>query len=675
MLYSVFSVNKPLYLFLRNAMYNFSNSLVLFVVFSLCFIPLSAQQHIVPDQFTSIQAAIDASAFGDTIMVRAGSYHEYLVLREGVVLRAEGEDDGQWNRALRTIIHSEGLRDDSGEITPVVNCADFAVIDGFTLTGMDTVNHHLPGHSHAVQNRGTSATVMNCIVHSNGSTGIGSHDKDGRQANPMIIHNRVYRNFGIGIGFNHTSQGLAINNEVFENREVGIGIQNGASPLISDNQVSRNGWNGISAREGAWPELVRNTVFHNGADPTGENVPEGTGAGIGLDSTGWVARPGEVPGRMIVSENTVHDNPSGGIMSRNLSKFDALNNTCYDNTNFQISVTENSEALIEGNIVSTIDSTVQAGGIVIARGAQATLTDNIIRDLATAGIAVTDDATLTASHNTILSCTGSGIHVNGNKSEALLQENSISYCAGPAVIVEEGTVDVRFHTLRENGSGTIFHPAATVRFINNTVVAPSGAAGRGIAVNGRSGSTCYNNIVVGYAVGFFLEENPVIDYNCTTGNQGYNGPPGTGGAGAITADPLFTDPAQGNFTLLASSPCIDAGNPDPNYNDPDGSRNDMGAYPFEGTVAVHAPAIPAKASLVAYPSITDGRVEVVFCGQHETGVTRLVQLYSVTGVLLRTVEMTDGHSSLDLHAMPDGLYFLRILTADGPLSTKVQVLH
>ncbi|MFZ1729337.1 MAG: right-handed parallel beta-helix repeat-containing protein [Bacteroidota bacterium] len=656
-------------------MNTYSRSALLIALLTFCFIPLSAQQRIVPDDFTAIQDAIDASAFGDTIMVRAGSYHEYLVLREGVVLRAEGEDDGQWNRALRTIIHSEGLRDSSGEITPVVNCADFAVIDGFTLTGMDTVNHHLPGHSHAVQNRGTSATVMNCIVHSNGSTGIGSHDKDGREANPMIIHNKVYRNFGIGIGFNHTSKGEARDNTVYENREVGIGIQNGASPLIMNNQVYNNGWNGISAREGAWPMLAYNTVFNNGVDPTGENVPEGTGAGIGLDSTGWVARPGEVPGRMLILENTVYDNPSGGIMSRNSSRFDASQNLCYDNVNFQISVTEYSDAFVTGNVVYGIDTTIQAGGIVVARGAQAEVSDNLARDLATTGIAVTDDAIITASHNTIISCKGSGIHVNGASSEADFTGNSISFCAGPAAIIEEGRVDMRNNTLRENGSGTIFHPAANVRFINNTVVAPTGAAGRGIAVNGRSGSTCYNNIVVGYGVGFFLEESPVIDYNCTFGNQGYNGPPGTGGASAIAADPLFTDPAQGIFTLLAASPCINTGNPDPLYNDPDGSRNDMGAFPFDGPVGVDDPAIPAKASLVAYPSITDGRVEVLLRGQTESSVTQRLQLYSVTGALLRTVEMTNGHSSLDLHTLPNGRYFLRVLTSDGMLSAKVHVLH
>jgi len=44
--------------------------------------------------------------------------------------------------------------------------------------------------------------------------------------------------------------------------------------------------------------------------------------------------------------------------------------------------------------------------------------------------------------------------------------------------------------------------------------------------------------------------------------------------GNISEDPLFTD----DYELQGNSPCIDAGNPDSQYNDPDGSRNDMGAY-------------------------------------------------------------------------------------------------
>ena len=46
----------------------------------------------------------------------------------------------------------------------------------------------------------------------------------------------------------------------------------------------------------------------------------------------------------------------------------------------------------------------------------------------------------------------------------------------------------------------------------------------------------------------------------------------------IDADPLFNNVSSGDYSLQAGSPCIDTGNPSSEYNDTDGSRNDMGAY-------------------------------------------------------------------------------------------------
>jgi hypothetical protein len=44
------------------------------------------------------------------------------------------------------------------------------------------------------------------------------------------------------------------------------------------------------------------------------------------------------------------------------------------------------------------------------------------------------------------------------------------------------------------------------------------------------------------------------------------------------AHPKFTDSSNGDYSLASDSPCIDAGPPDPQYNDRDGSRNDIGMF-------------------------------------------------------------------------------------------------
>lgn len=52
----------------------------------------------------------------------------------------------------------------------------------------------------------------------------------------------------------------------------------------------------------------------------------------------------------------------------------------------------------------------------------------------------------------------------------------------------------------------------------------------------------------------------------------------SGSDGNIAEDPLFTDADAGDYSTATGSPLIDAGLPDAVYDDPDGSRNDIGIY-------------------------------------------------------------------------------------------------
>jgi hypothetical protein len=76
-----------------------------------------------------------------------------------------------------------------------------------------------------------------------------------------------------------------------------------------------------------------------------------------------------------------------------------------------------------------------------------------------------------------------------------------------------------------------------------------------------------NSIISPLSVGF---GGQWIRYCNVGGYQEYEG--------NIYGESQFIDSDNGDFHLQSTSPCIDAGNPDEQYNDPDGSRNDMGAY-------------------------------------------------------------------------------------------------
>ncbi len=117
----------------------------------------------------------------------------------------------------------------------------------------------------------------------------------------------------------------------------------------------------------------------------------------------------------------------------------------------------------------------------------------------------------------------------------------------------------------------------TASIHNNTIISP----GRiGIStVNGTP--QVFNNIIVGGTIaaikGVYNPDR--LRYNCIWDSPSpYGG--ATAGVGNIISDPLFDDPMLFDYGLQPLSPCINTGDPDPMYNDPDNSRNDMGAIPY-----------------------------------------------------------------------------------------------
>jgi len=206
------------------------------------------------------------------------------------------------------------------------------------------------------------------------------------------------------------------------------------------------------------------------------------------------------------------------------------------------------------------------------------------------------------------SSTGGVFHVI---TQNLFQENDTSDTGGGIFESEGGAVAVQGNRVvlsnnvffandgaQGGGAVTLSTSAGGATYVtNNVMVYNESANGEGAGVHFDSGVSIngapnVQNNIVAFNTGWGIYAEATfpssVDYNDYFQNS--SGAAGSGitiiptQAHSIYVDPLFvavTD--DGNYTnddfdLQATSQCIDAGNPAPAYNDPDGSLNDMGAY-------------------------------------------------------------------------------------------------
>jgi hypothetical protein len=125
----------------------------------------------------------------------------------------------------------------------------------------------------------------------------------------------------------------------------------------------------------------------------------------------------------------------------------------------------------------------------------------------------------------------------------------------------------------------------------------------------------YDNIITRNGeCGMFCNRTILTTFNNDVWGNGTNYCGCSPGPGCISENPRFVDPNTGNYRLQLASPCIDAGWPVKTELDPDGTRNNMGAYggPGAATFWPDSPGAPVVTDLTVTPGAVpaDGTVTV-----------------------------------------------------------------
>ena len=146
---------------------------------------------------------------------------------------------------------------------------------------------------------------------------------------------------------------------------------------------------------------------------------------------------------------------------------------------------------------------------------------------------------------------------------------------------------IRNNCIVSNGDDGIYVNCDTnSTIINNTISSNSGCGiNLKYSQGHRTTSNMHNNIVhsngeygISWSGYTFSDYYLTVSYNNVFGNSSGDYYKINQGTGNISLNPEFIDYSTGNFVLQVSSPSINLGRPGSADIDPDGTRNDMGAY-------------------------------------------------------------------------------------------------
>jgi parallel beta-helix repeat protein len=400
--------------------------------------------------------------------------------------------------------------------------------------------------------------------------------------------------------------------------------------------------------------------------------------GINIENTSWV----------VIDGFEVKDQPRAGIRAAVSDFITIKNNYCHNNYRWGIFTGFTDDITIKNNSCSYSED---EHGIYVSNSSDRPIIRN----------------------NHSFNNNGCGIHMNGDISmggdgiisNAIVEGNIIhdnGYGGGSAINMDGVQDSEIFNNLIYNNHATGIamyqidggDASKNNKVFNNTVIQPSDGRWCIISVNGSTGNTLYNNILINHhsfrgsisvdaasMTGFVSDYNVIVNrLSDDDGNSnmtltqwqslGYD-------THSMIADPenqIFVDHTNGNFHLLQNAQAVDAGTnlvlsivfeDLDNISRPQGSGFDIGCYEYSGTTEVVEENIPQIFQLFQnYPNPFNPSTKISW--QSPIGSWQTLKIYDLLGNEVATLVdeyKTAGSYEVEFSTkggLPSGIYFYQL---------------
>lgn len=349
--------------------------------------------YLVPDDFNSIQLAIEESSSGDTVIVSPGQYFENIdFLGKEILVTSLFEINNDSTLLGLTIIDASGV---GSVVTFKNNETNNSVLQGFTLQN-GTGNSEDPDDNGSFYTYGggiyceeSNPIIKNCIIQNNsadqgGGGGIFCYNSSPK-INSSLISNNITDDVGGGL-YTRENSNPELNSCIFEENSAEFGggcyLRNESTPVMNNvvfrNNLASNSGGGISLKDNAdlignYLEIIENEaeglgggLYVNNADPElsfiliGDNLSSSGGGGYIRNNSS-----------VYFLNATIVNNSAGlygeGLYLRDNSNLIFNNSIIWDNGSSQIYFRSNGEE-VQVDISYSLVQDLQNGIIVNDNG-------------------------------------------------------------------------------------------------------------------------------------------------------------------------------------------------------------------------------------------------------------------------------------------------------------------